>query len=114
VATAQIFDISDHLLPQPERLQTEDGDATRFRAVEWDTTGSAGVLVNRSVWTSVEAFARRQFHGDGRHFERGAADSQPCAVRLGVPRVRRRNHRSVRHRIFRYYETLRALTVVSS
>ena len=47
--------------PKPERLQTEDGDATRFRAFEWDTTGSAGVLVNRSVWTSVEAFARRQF-----------------------------------------------------
>jgi hypothetical protein len=52
----QIFDISDRLLPQPERLQTEDGDATRFRAFEWDTTGSAGVLVNMSGWTSVRGF----------------------------------------------------------
>jgi hypothetical protein len=62
----QIFDISDRLLPQPERLQTEDGDATRFRAFEWDTTGSAGVLVNMSGWTSVEALAEFTYSGD--HF----------------------------------------------
>ena len=39
------------------RLQTEDGNATAVRAFEWDRGGSAGVLVNLSVWESVEALA---------------------------------------------------------
>ncbi len=39
------------------RLQTEDGDATAVRAFEWDEAGSAGVLVNMSVWESAEALA---------------------------------------------------------
>jgi hypothetical protein len=39
------------------RLQTEDGNATSVRAFEWDQAGSAGVLVNMSVWESVEALA---------------------------------------------------------
>ena len=39
------------------RLQTEDGNATSVRAFEWDTAGSAGVLVNMSVWESVETLA---------------------------------------------------------
>ncbi len=39
------------------RLQTEDGNATSIRAFEWDRAGSAGVLVNMSVWESVEALA---------------------------------------------------------
>ena len=39
------------------RLQTEDGDATAVRAFEWDVAGSAGVIVNLSVWESVEALA---------------------------------------------------------
>ena len=39
------------------RLQTEDGNATAVRAFEWDRSGSAGVLVNMSVWESVEALA---------------------------------------------------------
>ena len=39
------------------RLQTEDGNATAVRAFEWDRAGSAGVLVNMSVWESVEALA---------------------------------------------------------
>ena len=39
------------------RLQTEDGNATSVRAFEWDRAGSAGVLVNMSVWESVEALA---------------------------------------------------------
>ena len=39
------------------RLQTEDGNATSVRAFEWDKGGSAGVLVNMSVWESVEALA---------------------------------------------------------
>jgi Domain of unknown function (DUF3291) len=37
------------------RLQTEDGNATAVHAFEWDRAGSAGVLVNMSVWESVEA-----------------------------------------------------------
>ncbi|WP_328611757.1 DUF3291 domain-containing protein [Amycolatopsis sp. NBC_00345] len=39
------------------RLQTEDGDATAVQAFAWDTAGSAGVLTNMSVWTSVQALA---------------------------------------------------------
>ena len=39
------------------RLQTEDGDATAVRAFEWDEAGSAGVIVNMSVWESVEQLA---------------------------------------------------------
>ena len=39
------------------RLQTEDGNATAVQAFEWDQEGSAGVLVNMSVWESVEALA---------------------------------------------------------
>ena len=39
------------------RLQTEDGNATAVHAFAWDRAGSAGVLVNMSVWESVEALA---------------------------------------------------------
>jgi heme-degrading monooxygenase HmoA len=39
------------------RMQTEDGNATAVRAFEWDQAGSAGVLVNMSVWESVETLA---------------------------------------------------------
>ena len=39
------------------RLQTEDGNATAVRAFEWDEAGSAGVIVNLSVWASPEALA---------------------------------------------------------
>ena len=39
------------------RLQTEDGNATAVRAFEWDTTGSAGVIVNMSIWRDVESLA---------------------------------------------------------
>jgi heme-degrading monooxygenase HmoA len=39
------------------RLQTEDGNATAVHAFEWDQADSAGVLVNMSVWESVEALA---------------------------------------------------------
>jgi hypothetical protein len=37
------------------RLQTEDGNATGIRAFEWDTGDSAGVIVNMSVWRSIDA-----------------------------------------------------------
>ena len=36
------------------RLQTEDGNATAIRAFEWDAAGSAGVIVNLSVWRTIE------------------------------------------------------------
>jgi heme-degrading monooxygenase HmoA len=39
------------------RLQTEDGNATAVRAFEWDTADSAGVIVNLSVWRSIEELA---------------------------------------------------------
>ena len=39
------------------RLQTEDGYATAVRAFEWVQAGSAGVILNMSVWESVEALA---------------------------------------------------------
>ena len=45
------------------RLQTEDGNATAVRAFEWDTAGSAGVIVNMSVWESVEELAAFVYSG---------------------------------------------------
>ena len=39
------------------RLQTEDGNATAVHAFEWDQAGSAGVIMNMSVWESPEALA---------------------------------------------------------
>lgn len=40
------------------RLQTEDGNATALRAFEQDAEGSdGGLLLNMSVWESVEALA---------------------------------------------------------
>jgi hypothetical protein len=40
------------------RLQTEDGNATGLRAFESDAEGAdGGILVNMSVWQSVEALA---------------------------------------------------------
>lgn len=45
------------------RLQTEDGDATGVRAFEWDTAGSAGIIVNLSVWRSIEELAAWVYGG---------------------------------------------------
>ena len=40
------------------RLQTEDGNATAIRAFEDDAEGAdGGILINMSVWESVEALA---------------------------------------------------------
>ena len=40
------------------RLQTEDGDATAVRGFERDAVGSGGgVIINMSVWESVQALA---------------------------------------------------------
>jgi hypothetical protein len=48
------------------RLQTEDGNATAVRAFEWDAAGSAGVIMNMSVWESVEALAGFVYSHDHR------------------------------------------------
>lgn len=39
------------------RLQTDEGNATAVQAFEWDVAGSAGVIMNMSVWESVDALA---------------------------------------------------------
>ncbi|HET6504190.1 MAG TPA: DUF3291 domain-containing protein [Amycolatopsis sp.] len=49
------------------RLQTEDGDATAVRAFAWDAGESAGVIVNMSVWRSIDELAAFAF--SGRHRE---------------------------------------------
>ncbi|ADP81843.1 DUF3291 domain-containing protein [Pseudofrankia inefficax] len=48
------------------RLQDEDGDATAIRAFDWDAGTSAGVIVNLTVWASVEALAAFAFSGHHR------------------------------------------------
>ena len=45
------------------RLQTEDGNATAIRAFGWDVGDSHGVIVNLTVWTSIEALADFVFSG---------------------------------------------------
>ena len=37
------------------RLQDESGDATALLAFEWDADGSAGVIVNMSVWADIQS-----------------------------------------------------------
>lgn len=44
-------------------LQTEDGNATAVRAFGWDAADSYGVIVNLTVWSSVEALADWVFSG---------------------------------------------------
>ena len=56
------------------RLQTEDGNATAVRAFEWDVADSYGVIVNLTVWTSVEALAAFTFSGQHVHVMRGRRD----------------------------------------
>jgi len=56
--------LADHAPGFVWRLQTEDGDATAIRAFEWDVRGTSGILVNMSVWTSVEALAAFVFSGE--------------------------------------------------
>jgi heme-degrading monooxygenase HmoA len=36
------------------RLQTDEGNATAERAFEWEPQGAAGVIINMSVWESLE------------------------------------------------------------
>lgn len=45
------------------RLQTEEGNATSVLAFRWDSHGSAGVIVNLSVWRDV-ASLRAFVYGD--------------------------------------------------
>lgn len=68
------------------RLQGESGNATGVQAFEWDAAGSAGVIVNLSVWASVEALADYVFGALHRQvlrrrrewFERMAEPSTVC------------------------------------
>lgn len=53
------------------RLQTEDGDAMAIRAFEWDVAGSSGVIVNMSVWESVDTLAAFAYSGRHREVLRG-------------------------------------------
>ena len=47
------------------RLQTEDGDATAVRGFEADAVGApGGVIINMSVWESVEALAAYAYGPD--------------------------------------------------
>jgi Domain of unknown function (DUF3291) len=39
------------------RLQTEEGNATAIVAFQWDRADSDGVLMNMSVWESIDALA---------------------------------------------------------
>ena len=77
------------------RLQTEDGNATAVHAFEWDQAGSAGVLVNMSVWQSVEALAAYVYSDAHRQVLRRAASGSsgwpkpmsPCGgYRAATPR----------------------------
>jgi hypothetical protein len=45
------------------RLQTEDGNATAVRAFGWDVGESHGVIVNLTVWKSVEDLGDYVFSG---------------------------------------------------
>lgn len=45
------------------RLQTEDGNATAVQAFGWDVADSYGVIVNLTVWSSVDALANWAFSG---------------------------------------------------
>jgi hypothetical protein len=36
------------------RLQTDEGNATSVKAFEWEPQGAAGVIVNMSVWESID------------------------------------------------------------
>ena len=48
------------------RLQTEDGNATAIQAFGWDVADSAGVIINMSVWESVEALAKFVYSSEHR------------------------------------------------
>jgi hypothetical protein len=36
------------------RLQTDEGNATSVQAFEWEVQGAFGVIINMSVWRSIE------------------------------------------------------------
>ena len=72
------------------RLQTEDGNATAVQAFQWDRAGSAGVLVNMSVWESAEAEERvlylREFGPTPHAFTLRLHFPPPDAANLGPTR----------------------------
>jgi len=69
------------------RLQTEDGNSTSIRAFEWDVAGSAGVIVNLSVWETIEQLSE-WVHGrcTGQccyNAENGSSESRKPPLRCG-------------------------------
>jgi hypothetical protein len=57
--------VADAALGFVWRLQTDDGNATSVQAFTWDAAGSAGVIVNLSVWADVDdlrAFVHGPLH----------------------------------------------------
>jgi hypothetical protein len=43
------------------RLQTDEGNATSVQGFEWEIQGSAGIIINMSVWDSVESLSQWAF-----------------------------------------------------
>ena len=81
------------------RLQTEDGNSTALRAFEGDAEGSdGGILINMSVWESVEALAafvygdaHREVPPAAPRVVRAAEGRLPCAV-VGAARAHPDHH----------------------
>jgi len=46
---------ADHAAGFVWRLQTEEGNATSIQAFSFDIVGSAGIIINMSVWSDVES-----------------------------------------------------------
>jgi heme-degrading monooxygenase HmoA len=89
------------------RLQTEDGNATAVHAFEWDRAGSAGVLVNMSVWESVEALAayvysdtHRQVLRRRRHWFERIAEAQTALWCGDIPTTDEAEERVIHLREF--------------
>ena len=84
------------------RLQTEDGNATAVRAFEWDQAGSEGVIMNMSVWESVEALAAFVYSEQHRQvLRRRRATARPRrgrGGRTGCARPERRRSRGQHNR----------------
>jgi hypothetical protein len=43
------------------RLKTDEGNATSVQGFEWDVQGSAGIIINMSVWDSMESLSQWVF-----------------------------------------------------
>jgi hypothetical protein len=43
------------------RLKTDEGNATSVSGFEWDRQGDAGIIINMSVWDSIESLSQWAF-----------------------------------------------------